>query len=108
MMAGSNRTLGERCHDALVHAAEKKADALRARRKAERHLDLALLKATGNNADARKASARQDPNYEEADILATEAECAAIVAKAEADGLEIEFEEWRSRQANTRAEMQLR
>jgi len=104
----SNRTLGERVHDALVTAAERKAEAMRLRRMAERYFDIALLKATGKNADERKANARQDPNYEAADTKATEAECAAIVAKAEADGLQIEFEEWRSKTATERAEMQLR
>jgi hypothetical protein len=105
---GHNRTLGERVHDALVAAAEKKADAMRQRRKADRVFDVALLKATGKNADERKASARMDPNFDEADKAALDAECAAIVAKAEADGLEVEFEQWRTTQANTRAEMNLR
>lgn len=105
---GQNRTLGEQCHDALVEAARLKADAMRARRRADRTLDIALLKATGKNADERKASARQDPSVEEADITATEAECKAIVAKSHADGLQCVFEEWRTKCATERAEMSLR
>ena len=103
-----NRSLGEICHDALVKAAEAKADALRLRKRAERSFDIALLKATGKNADERRASARLDPVAEESENAATEAECRAIVAKAEADGLQIQFEQWRSKQATDRAEMQLR
>lgn len=104
----TNRTLGERVHDALVYAAELKADAMRERRRAERTLDISLLKATGRNADERKASARQDPRFEEADVKATEAECKAIVAKADADGLQVVFEQWRTEESTKRAEMNLR
>jgi hypothetical protein len=104
----SNRTIGEQCHDALVEAAKAKAEALRARKKADRTFDIALLKATGANADARKAAARLDPVADAAESEAVEKECAAIVAKAQADGLQILFEAWRSKQATDRAEMTMR
>lgn len=103
-----NRTIGEQCHDALMSAAEAKTNAMRLRRKADRILDVALLKAEGKNAEERKANARLEPSFDEADLLATEAECAAIVSKARADGLQIEFEWWRSKQATDRAEMTMR
>lgn len=105
---GHNRTLGERVHDAMVAAAEAKVEAMRCRRHAERAFDVALLKATGKNADERKASARLDSVFQEKDALALEAECAAIVAKSKADGLEIVFEQWRTESATARAEMNLR
>jgi hypothetical protein len=104
----SNRTIGEQCHDALVEAAKAKAEALRARKSADRTFDIALLAATGANADARKAAARLDPLADMAEQNAIEAECTAIVAKAQADGLQILFEAWRSKQATDRAEMTMR
>ena len=104
----SSMTIGEQCHDALVEAAKAKATALRARKMADRTFDIALLKATGANAEARKAAARLDPVADAAETEAIEAECAAIVAKAEADGLQIQFEQWRSKQATDRAEMTMR
>lgn len=104
----SNRSLGEQVHDALVKAAEAKVEAMRLRKHADRAFDIALLKATGKNADERKASARLDAVFVDQDNRALEAECAAIVAKSHADGLEIEWETWRSEQANARAEMNLR
>ena len=104
----SNLPLGEQCHNALVAAAQAKIEAMSKRRWAERAFDLSLLKATGKNADERKASARLDPVFTERDDAAHEAECKAIVAKAEADGLQVRFEQWRSENAMTRAEMNLR
>jgi hypothetical protein len=104
----TNRSLGQQVHDALIKFSQAKSEAMRARRRADRILDVAMLKATGKNAEERKASARQDPVYDEADIKAVEAECAAIVAKSEADGLQCEFDEWRTRCATERAEMNLR
>lgn len=104
----TNRTLGQMVHDALVKAAELKADAMRERRRADRTLDICILRATGKNSDERKASARQMPEFEEADLKAIEAECKFVVAKAEADGLQVEWETWRTEQANQRAEANLR
>lgn len=103
-----NRSLGERVHDAMIKAAEAKVEAMRSRRHAERAFDIALLKATGKNAEERKASARLDSAFQEKDALALEAECAAIIAKSEADGLEIVWETWRTEQSTRRAEMNLR
>ena len=104
----TNLTIGQRCHDALLEAAQAKVAAMTKRRWAERAFDISLLKATGKNSEERKASARMDPVFSERDDAAHEAECAAIVAKANADGLQIQFEQWRTEQATNRAEMQMR
>jgi len=104
----SNRTLGERVHDALVKAAEAKVEAMRLRKHADRAFDIALLKATGKNADEKKASARLDSVFIDRDTEALEAECAAIVAKSEADGLQVVFDQWRTEESTKRAEMSLR
>ena len=105
----SNRTLGEATHDAIEEAGRKKADALRAKKKAERYFDIAFIAVKdAKNADERRAKARLDPNFTKADDDHTEAECAAIVAKAEADAMEVRFDEWRTNRATERAEMNLR
>lgn len=104
----SNRTLGERCHEAIVEAAKRKTEALRLRKLAERTYDRVFLSSEGKNIAEREAKARVHVSYLSADDAALEAESEAIVAKAEADGMQVRFEEWRSRQATDRAEMQLR
>lgn len=108
MHAGSNRSLAEQVADALVAAAEAKNDAATKRRKADRILDACLLQQSGGSADERKAKARQDVRYIQADDAALEAEHRANIAKAQADGIECRFEEWRTAQATARAEMQIR
>lgn len=101
-MAFPNRSLAERCADALKEAGEAKALAHRLRKKADRIGDLCLLKATGKNADERKATARSMAEYVVADDAATEAECAAITTKAECDAEQIMFEAWRTEEASRR------
>lgn len=103
-----NRSLGERCHDALLVVAQKKSDALRAKKLAERKYDQVLLMETEGTIAEKQARARQHPAVMKAEDQHIESESALNMAKAKADGLQIEFEEWRSRQANSRAEMQLR
>jgi hypothetical protein len=103
-----NRERGSRLHDALIKAGEAKVDAIQARKKADRILDVCFLRADGKNAEMKKAQARTDPTFLEADKLATDAECAAILAKADADGLQIRFEAWRTEESTKRAEMTLR
>lgn len=102
------RTLGELAHDALVHAARMKCEALRFRKQADRVFDRLVLESTGSSVSSREAEARSHPAYVGMDDQALEAESAAIVAKAKADGVQIRFEEWRTNQATTRAEMTLR
>jgi hypothetical protein len=105
---GSNRTIGEMVADALMAAAEAKNDAATKRRKADRILDACLLQQSGGSADERKAKARQDIRYIQADDAALEAEHRANIEKARADGMECRFDEWRSLNATERASMTLR
>jgi tRNA pseudouridine-54 N-methylase len=104
----SNRSLGQQVHDALVRAAEKKAAALRARKLAERVYDRILLDTEGKTVGEREAKARTTPKFVAMDDDALTAEEEAIIAKARADGLSVEFEEYRTREATARAEMNLR
>ena len=103
----SNQPLGVMCHDALVAAAESKNIAILLRKKSERILDQVFLMSEGS-IEVRKVTARQSDNYLMADQRALVAETKANIAKAEADGLQIRFESWRTEQATARAEMQLR
>jgi hypothetical protein len=97
----SNRSLGEQVHDALVKAAEKKTAALWAKKLAERTFDRILLETKGT-VDERKAKARLDPKYIAAEDEAITTESEHIVAKAEADGLDVQFKEWQSKNSNER------
>ena len=101
------RTLGEQCHDAKMATAKNETIALELRKKASRIYDQVFLMA-GGPIEVRKATARLKPEHVLAEDRAMEAETASILAKAEANGLEVRFEEWRTIQATRRAEMQLR
>lgn len=103
-----NRSIGEECHDAIIAAARCSVDAIRARKLAERVFDRTLLEVEGKSVSEREAKARTDPRFLAMDDEALEAESKAIVAKAEANGLQVRFEEWRSKQATDRAEMTMR
>ena len=103
-----NRTLGELSQDAPVHPARLKVEAMKARKQADRVFDRLVLESTGSSVSSREAEARSHPSYVGMDDIALEAESQAIVAKAKADGVQIRFEEWRTNQATTRAEMTLR
>ena len=52
--------------------------------------------------------ARVDPRYEMAEADSINAETAANIAKADMEAVRIRFEVWRTRNANARAEMNLR
>jgi hypothetical protein len=106
--ADHNLSLGERCHGAIVRAAEAKVSAMKARKLADRIYDRVLLTSEGKNASEREARARTDMAFMTADDAALETESAAIIAKAEADGLQVVFEQFRTNAATSRAEMQLR
>lgn len=106
-MDGSNLPLGEQVHRALVKAAEAKVAALRARKLAERVFDRILLDQEGSVA-VKEAKARTHEKYISVEDAAIETESAAIIAKAEADGLAVRFEAWRTESATARAEMNLR
>lgn len=106
--APSNRTLGEQCHDAMLLSAQSESDARRAKKLAERVLAQITLAMDGKSHAERETKARCEMKYIAAEDAYLEAETRANVQKAEADGLRIRFEEWRTNQATTRAEMNLR
>ena len=89
------RTLGEQCHDAIVVAAKYKDIAVGLRKKCELIFDMVFLVSEGA-IETRKALARTSKEYREADERALEAETKAVIAKAEALGLDKRFDEWRN------------
>lgn len=108
MHAGSNRSLGERVHDALLEAASKKNDALLLKRRYERTLTAYTIDAQGKSFGERQAKAATHTVVADAEEAWIVAEQAANAARAQADGLQCRFEEWRTNQATNRAEMNLR
>lgn len=104
----SNRTLGEQCHDALVAAAKSGSEARRLKKLSERVLAQITLSMDGKSHAERETKARCDMKYIAAEDAYLEAERTANLEGAEADGLKVRFEEWRTNQATTRAEMNLR
>ena len=108
MHDGSNRSLGERCHDALVEAAQLKNEAFRLERKYKRTLKAHIIIAEGKSFGERETRASVQGVVTEAEDAWIAAELLANTAQAEADGLEIQFKEWQSRNATNRAEMNLR
>jgi hypothetical protein len=104
----SNRSIGEQAADAIEAAAKAKTEALRLRKLSERIFDRILLEQSGGTVDIRRAKVAVHPTYLSADDAALQAESEAVIAKARADGLAVRFEEWRSMNATSRAEMNLR
>jgi inorganic pyrophosphatase/exopolyphosphatase len=105
----SNRSIAEQVNDAMLESAQAKTEALRARKLAERVYDRVMLAITdAKNVAEREARARTHDKFIAAEDAALDAEERAILAKASADGLMVQFEAWRSKQATDRAEMQLR
>lgn len=107
-MDSHQRTLGELAHDAMIHAAQRKVEALRLKKLSERIYDRVFLTVEGKNLAEKEARARQHMQFIEAEDAALLAESEAIVAKAKADGVMVRFEEFRTKAATDRAEMQLR
>lgn len=104
----SNRTLGEQCHDAMLEAAKAASEAKRLKKLSERILAQLTIYQSGKSQAEREMKARCDMKFITAEDACIQAETAANIAKAEADGLQVRFEEWRTRQATQRAEMNLR
>lgn len=102
-----NRPLGELCHDAMLAHAKAQSEAMRLERLRKRKFAELFLRTEGSVAQ-REALARTNPAYVEAENAWVQAESAANLAKAEAEGLRLRFEAWRTAQATTRAEMNLR
>ena len=99
--------LGVQCHDAMVKHAAALNEALRTERLRKRIFAELYLRGDGSVAH-REAMARTNPAYIEAEERWVQCESAANLAKAEADGLRIRFEAWRTQQSTARAEMNLR
>ena len=100
-------TLGERYHAAALEAAVAQADAHRLERK-RKHIHHVVFLSKSGTVPEKEAKTRTDDRYVQAENEWVEAEAKAVVKKAEADGLRVEFEEWRTLQATTRAKMNLR
>ena len=103
----SNRSLAEQTADALVRAAEAKAIADKLERLTKRVYSQLVISGEGSVAH-REHAARCHPKYISIEDEWVSANTVANVAKAEADGLELQFKEWQSRNATNRAEMGLR
>ena len=104
----SNLPLGEQVHIALVAAAKSASEALRLEKLAKRVMAQLMILSDEKSVGMREATARADFKYTNAEDAWIQAETTANIHKAEADGLKIRWETWRTEQANTRAEMQLR
>lgn len=104
---GTNQTLGERCHDALIETGKAKAAAFKAERLYKRKRATVYLHMQGTVAE-RDASSRKHEEVVAAEDRWIEAEMTHNIKRAESDGLQMRFEEWRTKQSTARAEMQLR
>jgi hypothetical protein len=100
-------SLGAQCHRALQKAGKDEAKAMKCKRLLKRLYQRLYLETEGTVAE-REAKTQLHEKYIEAENVFISAESDAIVSKAEADGLELMFEEWRTNQSTARAEMQLR
>ncbi len=96
-----NMSKADKCYYALVEAAERKGDALMAERMFKRKRHQQFLAAQGTVAE-REAKAAMASTADEDKWIAAETEW--NIARAKADGLEIRFKEWQSRNATARAE----
>ena len=102
----SNRSLGEQCHDAMVEMGKAKAAAFRFERMYKRKRAQVYLMSSGTVAE-RDALARTHKDVTEVEAQWIEAETSHNMKRAEADGLRLRFEEWRTLQSTKRAEMQM-
>jgi hypothetical protein len=108
MHDGSNITLGMKVHNAMLEAAAAKNEAFRLERKYKRTLRAHTIMAEGKSHPERETRAADKLVVREAEDAWIAAELMANTAKADAEGLEIQFKEWQSRNATNRAEMNLR
>lgn len=104
---GSNSTLGEQCHDALVETGNAKASAFTAERLYKRKRAQVYLMQKGTVAE-RDALSRTHEIVAQAEDEWIAAETGYNLKRAESDGLQLRFEEWRTKQSTARAEMTLR
>jgi hypothetical protein len=108
MHDGSNVTLGMRVHDAMVEAARLKNEAFRLERLYKRNLKAFTIVAEGKSHPEREGRASTTKQVLAAEDAWVAAQMLANTSEAEANGLEIQFKEWQSRNATNRAEMNLR
>ncbi len=104
---GDNQSLGERTHDALVKAGGLKGEALRCERMYKRKRRQHFLHQKGSVAE-RDALVSEIGDVQADENAWIAAETAWNIAKAEADGLHIRFNEWQTENATRRAEMNIR
>lgn len=104
----SNLPLGEQVHNALVAAAKSASEALRLEKLAKRVMAQLMIVSDEKSAAMREAAARADLKYTSVEDAWIQAETTANIDKAEAEGLKVRWETWRTEQSTLRAEMQLR
>lgn len=104
---GSNRSLSEQIADALKDAAEHKTAAFTAERLYKRKRAEVYLRSEGKTIAEREALATTHPVVTEEEDRWIEAQSKWNRSQARVDGLQVRFEEWRTREATNRAEMNL-
>ncbi len=101
-------SIGAACHVAMLKAADAKSKAFAAERLYKRKRDQVLLHVHGKTVSEKEAKARIHEEVVRAEDEWIAANTTFNIRQAEADGLRLRFEEWRTRNATTRAEMNLR
>ncbi len=104
---GTNRSLGEQVHDALVECGKHKADAFEFERLYKLKRKYVFLGTKGTVAEREALAATQD-EVKAAELKWMDAEKKHILARATSDGLDKRFEEWRTKESTRRAEMNIR
>lgn len=102
-----NQGIGQNYANALVAHAEAKSTVGRLERLTKRVYAQCFIAASGSVEERKNRALLNEKHIAMEDEL-IQAETAANVARARADGLAALFEEWRTTQANSRAEMNLR
>ncbi len=107
---GHNQTLGQQVHTAKLDAADKKSAAERSQGMTKRKLSHMAIhyKNQGMSGAMAMEAARNDTSYHAEEDKMYAAMKLANLARAEAEGLECKFEEWRTESSTRRAEMNLR
>jgi hypothetical protein len=102
-----DRDIAHKCTMAMVAAGKAKSDAGRLERIAKRVFSQLVITGSGSVA-LREHEARCHERYIAAEDAYIEAQTMANVLGAEAEGLQLQFEYFRTVSATARAEMQLR
>lgn len=107
MIRQSNTSLAEQYQEALMLCVSQENEALRLDKLRKRILSELVIRIGGAIGKAEH-EARADHRYREAEDNWVRAQSDANLARAKVDGLRLRFEEWRTRAATERAEMNLR